>query len=64
MAFASAPTTLFSIGGAPIYRDAAVIEAGIDWRLTAKASLGVYYSGALSTQGADNAIKGRFEARF
>ena len=64
MAFSSAPGTPFSVSGAPIYRDAAMIEAGLDWRLNVQASLGLYYSGALSGQGSDNAIKGRFEARF
>jgi len=55
---------LFSISGAPVYRDAAMIEAGLDWRLDAKVSLDVYYSGAISAQGSENAIKGRIEARF
>jgi outer membrane autotransporter protein len=64
LAFAGTPSTLFSISGAPVYRDAAMIEAGLDWRLNAKVSLGVYYSGAISAQGSENAIKGRFEARF
>jgi uncharacterized protein with beta-barrel porin domain len=64
LAFASAPSNLFTISGAPVYRDAAMIEAGIDWRMSAQVSLGVYYSGALSGQGSENAIKGRFEARF
>ncbi len=64
LAFASAPSTLFSIVGAPICRDAAIIEAGLDLRLNDQASLGISYSGALGGQGADNGVKGRFEMRF
>ncbi len=33
LAFASAPSTLFSVAGAAVYRDAAMIEAGLDWRV-------------------------------
>ena len=64
LAFASAPSSLFTVSGAPAYRDALMIEAGLDWRLSGQVSLGVYYSAALSAQGSENTIKGRFEARF
>jgi hypothetical protein len=44
-AFASAPSTPFSIAGAPIARDALALELGVDRRLTSNIKLSVYYSG-------------------
>jgi outer membrane autotransporter protein len=64
LAFASLPFTPFSIAGAPIARNALALEAGLDWRLTASAKLGVYYSGLLSSSASDNAIKAKLEASF
>ena len=64
LAFESAPSIPFSIAGAPIARDALMIEAGFDWRLTSNATLGVYYSGALAVRDEDNAIKGKLEVAF
>jgi outer membrane autotransporter protein len=63
-AFASAPSTPFSIAGAPIARDALALELGLDRRLTANLKLGVYYSGLLSSSASDNAIKAKLEATF
>jgi fibronectin-binding autotransporter adhesin len=64
LAFASAPNVPFSILGAPIARDALMIEAGFDWRVSKTATLGVYYSGALAARDFDNAIKARFDMAF
>ena len=64
LAFESAPSIPFSIAGAPIARDALVVEAGFDWRLTRNATFGVFYSGALAVRDEDNAIKGKFEVVF
>ena len=64
MAFASAPANSFSIGGAPIARDALALEFGVDRRLTSNIKLGVYYSGLLASSASDNAIKAKLEASF
>jgi fibronectin-binding autotransporter adhesin len=64
LAFASAPSTPFSIAGAPIARDAVALELGVDRRLTSNIKLGVYYSGLLSSRASDNAIKAKLEATF
>jgi fibronectin-binding autotransporter adhesin len=63
-AFASAPSTQFSIAGAPIARDALALEFGVDRRLTSNIKLGVYYSGLLSSSATDNGIKAKLEATF
>ena len=64
LAFESAPAIPFSVAGAPVARDALLVEAGFDWRLSANASIGVFYSGALAARDQDNAIKGRFQIAF
>jgi subtilase-type serine protease len=64
LAFVGAPSLPFAVAGAPIARDALAVEAGVDWRLTRQATLGVFYSGSLAARDADNAIKGKFEVAF
>ncbi len=64
LAFASAPSIPFAISGAPIARDALVVEAGFDWKLTNNATVGVFYSGALGDRDEENAIKGKIEVAF
>ena len=63
-AFASAPSTPFSIAGAPIARNALALELGVDRRLTSNIKLGVYYSGLLSSSASDNGVKAKLEASF
>jgi autotransporter-associated beta strand protein len=64
LAFESAPSIPFTIAGAPIARDALVIEAGFDWKLTSNATIGLFYSGELAARDEDNAIKGKLEIAF
>ena len=65
MNFASAPSLpAFVIAGAPIATDALIIEAGVDWRFTQNASLGLYYSGAIGNKDIENAIKGKIDMAF
>ncbi|MGA2795450.1 MAG: autotransporter domain-containing protein, partial [Roseiarcus sp.] len=64
LAFESAPSLPFTITGAPIARDALVVEAGFDWRLSSNATVGVFYSGELGARDEDNAIKGKLEIAF
>lgn len=60
-ALGSAPFTIY---GVPIARDAALVEAGIDWNLTANAVLAVAYSGQLASDSQDNAVQGRLSVSF
>ncbi len=48
----SGVSTLFSIAGAPIARDALALQFGVDRRLTSNVKLGVYRSGLLSSSAA------------
>jgi outer membrane autotransporter protein len=64
MAFASLPSVPFSVAGAPIARNALEVEAGVNWRLTTTARLGVYYSGLLASNASGNAIKLKLDASF
>ena len=64
LAFESAPSIPFTITGAPVARDALVVEAGFDWRLSNNATLGVFYSGEIAVRDEDNAIKGKLEIAF
>ncbi|MER9437607.1 autotransporter domain-containing protein [Mesorhizobium sp. M0618] len=55
--FAFAGGDQFSIAGVPIARDAAVIEAGLDFNMSANAKLGVSYSGQFGGGGVDQGAK-------
>ena len=64
LAVAGAPTIPFVIAGAPIARDALAVEAGVDWRITRQATVGVFYVGSLAARDEDNAVKGKVEIAF
>ena len=64
LAFASAPSIPFAVAGAPIARDALAVEAGVDWRMTRQATIGVFYSGSLAAHDEDNAIKAKLDVAF
>ncbi|MER9105931.1 autotransporter outer membrane beta-barrel domain-containing protein [Mesorhizobium sp. M0848] len=55
--FAFAGGDQFSIAGVPIARDAAVIEAGLDFNMSANATLGLSYSGQFGGGGVDQGAK-------
>jgi fibronectin-binding autotransporter adhesin len=61
-AFATGNT--FSIAGAPISRNAAVIEAGLDLNLTPQATFGLSYTGQLATKAQDHGFKANLTVRF
>lgn len=63
MRFASGGDT-FSIGGVPIARDTAVIEAGLDYALTPTATLGVSYGGQFGSGMSGQSVKADFNVRF
>ncbi len=54
----------FSIGGVPIGRDAAVIEAGLDYAITTAATLGVSYSGQIGSDLTDQSLRANFNVKF
>jgi outer membrane autotransporter protein len=54
----------FTIFGAPIARDAALVEAGTDLRIGPQATVGVLYSGQIANTAQDHSLKGNFTWRF
>ncbi|SHI18547.1 autotransporter domain-containing protein [Pollutimonas bauzanensis] len=54
----------FSIAGAPIARDSAVVEAGLSLSLASDATFGLAYTGQLSGQGRDHGLKANVAIRF
>jgi autotransporter-associated beta strand protein len=64
LAFQAAPAIPFAISGVPIARDAALIEAGLDLALSARATVGLSYTGQFARNVGDNAAKGRFTWKF
>jgi outer membrane autotransporter protein len=62
--FAFAGGDAFTIAGVPIARDAAVIEAGIDMKMSANATLGLSYSGQLGGGAVDNGARANLSVKF
>ncbi len=54
----------FGVAGVPIARDAALIDAGFDLRISPQAKLGLFYSGELAATARDHAVKGNFTWNF
>jgi outer membrane autotransporter protein len=54
----------FTITGAPIARNAALVEAGLDLVIDANASLGVTYAGQLAEDAQDQVLKANLAVRF
>jgi outer membrane autotransporter protein len=54
----------FTIFGAPIARDAALVETGADLRISPQATVGVLYSGQIANTAQDHSLKGNFTWRF
>ncbi|WP_274704719.1 autotransporter-associated beta strand repeat-containing protein [Aquabacter cavernae] len=65
MAFAFGAGALpFAISGVPIASDAALVEAGLDLKVSANAALAVFYAGQLSETDTSNMVKGSFSLKF
>ncbi|WP_201415031.1 autotransporter domain-containing protein [Mesorhizobium sp. J8] len=62
--FALAGGAPFAIAGAPIARDAAVVEAGLALNLTPAATLGVSYSGQFGSGHSDQSLRADFNWKF
>ncbi|MCZ0734455.1 autotransporter domain-containing protein [Phreatobacter sp. AB_2022a] len=54
----------FTVAGVPIARDAAVIEAGLDFALSPAATLGVGYAGQIAGSAQQHGFKGSLAVRF
>ncbi|GAA5542268.1 autotransporter domain-containing protein [Brucella sp. NBRC 113783] len=54
----------FTVAGVPIARDAAVVEAGLDFALTPSAVIGVTYGGQFGSGIVDQSFKANFSAKF
>ena len=54
----------FEIDGAPIARDSALVEVGLDLNLGADVALGISYAGQLAEAAEDHAVSGQFRWRF
>jgi len=54
----------FSIWGVPIARDAATLEAGLDYAITRDAVLGVAYNAQLGSDAADQGVRANFNVKF
>ncbi|OYX14558.1 MAG: hypothetical protein B7Z15_03560 [Rhizobiales bacterium 32-66-8] len=63
LAFASGSTP-FTVTGAPLGRNAALIGVALDYRASSALSVGVAYSGAVSDVGQDHAVSGRLSLSF
>jgi outer membrane autotransporter protein len=54
----------FTIGGVPAAQDSALVEAGLDLRLSAQATVGIGYVGQFAGNVGDHAITGRLRWAF
>lgn len=54
----------FSVGSVPIAADSALVEGGVDWRITAQVKLAVEYQGELAQHAQVHTAKGKFTWAF
>jgi outer membrane autotransporter protein len=54
----------FVVAGVPLARDAALVQAGFDLRITPRISVGLFYFGELASNVQDHAVQGNFTWRF
>ncbi|PLP56296.1 hypothetical protein CYK37_26310 [Mesorhizobium loti] len=54
----------FSIAGAPIARNSAVIEAGLDFAIAPAATLGISYHGQVGSRASDHGVRADLNVRF
>jgi subtilase-type serine protease len=64
MAFAATNGAGFTVAGAPIAENAALIDAGIDFTIAPKARLGLSYAGQISGNGYDSSVRGTLSWAF
>ncbi|WP_246707923.1 autotransporter domain-containing protein [Ensifer oleiphilus] len=54
----------FSVAGAPIARDAAIVEAGVDFNIAPSATLDVNYCGQIGSGVSDHGVNPRLKVQF
>ncbi|TPM38716.1 autotransporter domain-containing protein [Mesorhizobium sp. B2-3-4] len=54
----------FAVAGAPIARNAAIIEAGLDFAMSQNTTLGLSYTGQFANGASDNGAKADFSLKF
>jgi autotransporter-associated beta strand protein len=54
----------FVVEGAPLARDAALVDAGVNWAISKGFSLGVAYTGSLADQGQSHSARAVLAVRF
>ena len=54
----------FVITGVPLARDSALVETGLDLRVSPTPKLGLFYSGQIAGRLQDHAVKGNFTWNF
>ena len=57
-------SSAFMTGGVPIARDAAVVEAGLDFMLSPTATLGISYNGQFANHLVDQSLKANLSMKF
>ena len=57
-------SSAFTIAGAPIARDAAVIEAGLDFAIAPQATLGIAYHGQVGSKASDHGVRADLNVKF
>ncbi|MCG7509060.1 autotransporter domain-containing protein [Mesorhizobium retamae] len=57
-------SSIFQIAGAPIAKDAATLEAGLDFAIAPRATLGVSYQGQLGSGASDHGVRADFSVKF
>jgi outer membrane autotransporter protein len=54
----------FGVAGAPVARNAAVLDLGLDLRIAENATVGIAYGGQFSTDAFDQSIRGSLSIKF
>jgi len=57
-------SSAFTMGGVPIARDAAVVEAGLDFTLSPTSTLGISYNGQFANHLVDQSFKANLSMKF
>ncbi len=57
-------TTPFLVVGAPIDRDSLVVEAGLNWQMSEKVTVGLMYDGAISQRAQEHTLRASLSVRF
>lgn len=54
----------FAVSGAPIARDVALVDAGLEWLARPGVTLGAFYAGQLAADAMNNSVQGRLSFAF